>query len=424
MACRLCGKETGYFGSKKCDKCHRVVHKACLEKSCIKFRLFEDCRSCIKKFLMNLKQSATCIKCKSNLEFTKTNCKSYKNLCAKCIPKFIKRVHYDKCKVCKTLCKNLVFSCTSCKELRVPKDFLKIPRCINQHKYCKECIKIPGIIINDCPPCSLYFELLGKSDKKNEVICNLCGRFPEGNNFFCKFNHRYCKTCMIFLKNESYTRYPRVFRCSDCLDFIKTLSITENELIIPKKNEEIKYELSSEIQENHIISESKTFEITEKNKMKIQYSEATIRHNNLLHDNIEDTNNEIKLLDNTCSICGKKYDFANACGHFFCMYCLSEYVKQYVYYTIGKIVNCSNLQKIKNKFILPCCYENCRKKIVLPLNMVLSEMTVGPKTEYSEYIYQFNPYLEGMRTVFIRCACNSVVGIVGSVRMNCKCSRQ
>ncbi|OMJ89353.1 hypothetical protein SteCoe_8558 [Stentor coeruleus] len=424
MACKLCGKEAGYFGSKDCGNSHRV-HKACLKKSSIVFKSFEDCRYCIKEFLMGLKQSAICFKCRSNLESNKNSCKSYKNLCAKCIPMFIQRLHYDKCKTCKEICLNLVIPCTLCNELILQENLLKIPRCANQHKYCKNCIKFPALIINGCTPCSLYFNLLKKTDNENEVICNLCGRFPEGTSFFCEFNHSYCKTCLVFLKTESYVEYPRVFRCRSCLDYIKTLSIGPNGLIKPKKTEEIKYEPSYEIQENNVISEGIAYdslERTDKNDIQIEYSDTTIKLGNNLQGDKE--NAWANMLVNNCCLCENKCDFYNTCGHFFCMNCLNEYTKEYIYYTISKIIDFSDMQEIKNKFILPCCYANCGKKITLPLNMILSEMTVGPKTEYSDLIYQFNPYFEGMRTRFVRCACNSVVGIIGSLRMNCQCSRQ
>lgn len=432
MECKLCGKEASYFGSKNCDNSHRV-HKACLEKIGVKFKSFEDCRSCIKKFLMNFKQSSICFKCSSDIVLTKSHCMKYKNLCAKCIPKFIERHHYDKCKNCKALCANLVFPCNSCKEFSIPGDLLKIPRCINHHKYCKICIKnikAPCLTIKNCTPCLLYFNMLEKFDNKNEVICNLCGRFPEGTSFFCEFNHIYCKICMVFLKSEPFTEYPRVFRCRSCIEFIQTLSIGPNGPVIPKKIEETKYQSLTEKKVNGIISESLSydnFERTEKNDMETEYSDATIKLGNTPGaDNeidINENSGKNLLFNNNCSFCEKKSDFVNACGHFFCMPCLSEYAKQYIYYIIINIVNCSDPQKIKSIFILPCCYANCGKKIALPLNMVLSEMTIGPKTEYSDLIYQFNPYLEGMRAKFIRCTCNSIVGIIGSVRMNCRCSR-
>jgi hypothetical protein len=236
---------------------------------------------------------------------------------------------------------------------------------------------------------------------------------------------------MIFLKSEPFTEYPRVFRCRSCIEFIQSLFIGPNGPVIPKKIEETKHESLTAKQLNDTTSECisyETYERTEKNDMKIEYSDTTINLGSTPGNDYEidiDQSARASLNFNSyCSFCEKKSDFVNACGHFFCMPCLSEYTKQYIYYIINLIVNCSDPQKIVSSFILPCCFADCGKKITLPLYMVLSELTDGTRTEYSEFIYQFNPYFEGMRTKFIRCACNSIVGIIGSVRMNCRCSRQ
>lgn len=315
MACKLCGKEASYFGSKDCDNSHRV-HKECLGKNNITFKSFEDCRSCIKKFLMNLKQSTICFKCKSNIEFTKKHCPKYKNLCTKCIPKFIERNHYDECKNCRALCSNLVSACTLCREFSNPGDLLKIPRCTNQHNYCKSCIKVIKVsylTIKDCTPCLLYFKLLEKFDDKNEVICNLCGRFPDGTSFFCEFSHSYCKTCMIFLKSEPFTEYPRVFRCRSCIEFIQSLFIGPNGPVIPKKIEETKHESLTVKQLNDTTSECisyETYERTEKNDMKIEYSDTTINLGSTPGNDYEidiDQSARASLnFNNNCSFCEKK----------------------------------------------------------------------------------------------------------------------
>ena len=221
VVCSICGKSVGLFESKyNCSKGHSA-HKKCLVPFRVNFDQFKNCKLCILQILSKLVNNNTCLSCKEIINIPKNRCPSFKNFHEKCTPKLLENTHMSKCEECQSLHNSKVSNCESCSNLFENSEFFKTPKC-QFHSFCKNCINNPDTLVKTCDNCKNYFTCLIPDPRLVKVvICNLCGKFPDGINKRCNYSHNYCRTCFIFMTENNYLAYNKITTCEYCIKLIE-----------------------------------------------------------------------------------------------------------------------------------------------------------------------------------------------------------
>lgn len=425
MICKLCEGQASYFGSKICNNNH-ILHKKCLQNTSTILKSFQDCHSCLLSFLIKHKKSINCILCNEELDKNINSCPCYINLCEICTIKHLEKYHYKKCKICQEMYSRLVIQCEICREIVVKNDAYMLPKC-SKHNYCQKCIKVCAAFLPDCPKCSIYFRFLCEYDLEGRNICNLCKEVLESSSLVCNSQHSYCKDCIIILNTFPYAEYPRVNKCESCLEMFKNKQISlENSESSPLA-EEYKQNLSPNdlnIRNTSIVEKTENI-INSKpvnEFIEIKASDQNIKNNSvhsLEPDNIIMENIQATL--KSCNFCPTENAMRFPCTHNYCEVCLINYGKDTILDTLGNILETENPENICSRFYIPCCYSECGRKLSLPFNLFLSELKKNINDECLSYACQLIPYFEGVKFKFIRCQCKFVVGISGTLRLNCHC---
>ena len=240
MACLICKQSASYFSSYSCKNLHKV-HKDCLLSGKFDIDLFKNCKSCIGKILCETKPSSYCFECGSSLPSPPANCKKFRNFCKTCTAQYLERHHFQSCKPCKESYQNIVKECFSCRTLSLKKEIFYTPRC-NLHPFCKNCINQVPSDLKLCSDCVVYFTILQQRDDPSRMICNLCGKFPDGNTATCMQGHYYCKHCIMLTKQMDIRIYYRVRKCPSCLKMLQMIEIDSDGGILIVNHEENNFE--------------------------------------------------------------------------------------------------------------------------------------------------------------------------------------
>lgn len=431
MSCQICRSSAGYFNSKTCENGHDV-HKVCL-KNPKNNSLLTDCRYCVKLIYKNQDcNGKICIVCQMNPVSEENKCKSYKNMCDTCQENFIFKKHYADCKNCREKHNYSVTICFKCEEYFPKSHLYNSPRC-KFHQFCRNCLNSSGKLAKPCDPCNFYFCFLSKIIQQNEVLCNLCGKYPEGKIFNCQLDHSYCKYCIQYLNPTLMDILNRLKACEFCTEkFNKYFKGETSESNSIKQNPIIEDpEPPSEFLLNDLghNQEIKEFEIKnpEYDKIEPQVAEKKEeKKNKKRRKKMKDnesllTVNQFFGVNDKCGTCNINPGIGFECGHFNCKICLGRvYIKDLMY--IFALIESKFFDRIPKKFRFTCITPDCRQEIHIPSEMIIHKVQSRLEPKHLSMYYTMGPYFDGIPMEIKLCACLNLTLSSSFFKLFCTCS--
>ena len=465
MVCLICRESIGFFTSKRSCSASHEVHSKCLKSGVFSFDIFKDCRSCILEILKNVNQVTHCLVCRSVLGESLINCEYYRNLCVGCTTSILERRHYIGCKICRSLHQNSIRECHSCGQF-IPKTLVfTTPKC-SVHYFCKSCINKPhqGKL---CDNCNLYFKILQQQDNTRLLICNVCGKYPDGCSIICKAGHSYCKDCLVLSTTKDITIYYRVNRCTACLDLLKLIQFDDSGRIYlneienrgnPERgNQDIEegkivfdQPVTKKIMNNVVVRGNSDFMVQprveeiknyiynnpiqtlpERKILNPKPSQPEIKdllpekkhegeeYGKINHAQVAPQKN-IPRIFTVCSLCGNPEGYKFSCSHSYCFSCLYLiYLENFNSALI--LIQSGNIKSLKESFQVRCTSNGCGTLIRVPLDFISQNIVKQVPEDLRIIMHEFLPYFDGIKTKFTICNCGRCIGKIGMITLNCKC---
>ena len=424
MSCCVCKNSTTFFNSKNCKSNHKI-HKKCI-KDISHYNL--TCKECIFLILQKKEKIGEgCILCKEMLG-SGGDCKIYKNLCSSCQVQYVVEGHLKQCRLCQLKIRDKLAQCLKCKEFFPKINLYRIPRC-ELHNYCKPCINRGQADFSDCHNCRFYFNFIPKEHDVKIVVCNLCGKFPEGNSQRCSLDHNYCKLCLKYLNIKLIELFDRIIRCEFCVEMLKEKYGRDSKrgssiIVIPEAVKDI-----SELPPIRPIEEPL------KNIQKIVDDLPDILLNlpsphQIVPSKLKDKKkascfyniNEFYLQKRPCDTCASTYGDMFFCGHCHCKICIGTKFLNDLYYILS-LIHSRLFDRIPPHFVFHCITPDCRSEVPVPSTLMISLIESKMSSEDLEIFKKFSSYFDGIPMSITSCSCSNLIAILQNGRkIFCTCN--
>lgn len=423
MSCSVCKNSVNYFNSNKCGSNHKI-HKKCM-KDISYYNL--TCKDCI--FLILQKKNKVgegCILCKELLCLS-DDCKIYKNLCGSCQLLYIVEGHLKECKLCQLKLREKLSQCLKCKEFFQKPDLYRISRC-EIHNYCKPCINKGQVDFSDCHNCRFYFNFIPKQHDGRIVVCNLCGKFPEGNSQRCSLDHTYCKICLRYLNINLITVFERINRCEFCIEMLEEKydrgfnrgSFIKNTAELDDDIRELPpiRPLDDQSENNSIIIDDLP-EVSQNFPAPVQPMPVKVKDKKKSACCFN--TNEFYLMNGTCETCASNFGHSYFCGHFHCKICIGKKFLKDLYYILS-LIHSQLFDRIPAHFIFHCITPDCRSEIPVASSQMISLIESKMSSQDLEIFQKFSSYFDGVPMRINFCACNNLIATLQNGRkIFCTC---